>query len=148
MPKFTALKEGKNDAILASAQQKVEKYMGQLFHEHEIVKIDDFYTFTFGTITVTIQVLPWHSEDVIVKVYSYVGEENQEVGAETRDELLRLNASIPFGSFGVNFEKQAIFSYSLPGANLDYNEFEAAVQMVAKIADEYDEAVKNALAVA
>jgi hypothetical protein len=148
MPKFSALKEGVNEAVLASTQQKVEKYLGQLFHDHEIVKIDDFYTFTFGTITVTIQVLPWHSEDVLVRVYSYVGEEGVEVSNELRDELLRLNATIPFGSFGINFEKQAIFSYSLPGANLDYNEFEAAVQMVAKISDEYDEIIKgNAIAV-
>jgi hypothetical protein len=142
MPKFNVLKSGINEALITSTQQKVERYMGILFHEYEIVKIDDFYTFSFGSITVTVQVLPWHSEDVLVKVYSYLGDETTEITAETRDELIRLNATIPFGSFGVTFEKQAIFSYSLAGANLDLNEFEAAVQMVAKTADEYDETVR------
>jgi hypothetical protein len=143
MPKFNVLKSGVNEAMIASAQQKVERYMNVLFHEYEIVKIDDFYTFTFGSITVTVQVLPWHSDDCLVKVYSYLGDENTQVTAELRDELLRLNATIPFGGFGVTFEGQPVFSYSLAGANLDLNEFEAAVQMVAKTADEYDEILKS-----
>lgn len=143
MPKFNVLKSGVNEAMIASAQQKVERYMNVLFHEYEIVKIDDFYTFTFGSITVTVQVLPWHSDDCLVKVYSYLGDENTQVSADLRDELLRLNATIPFGSFGVTFEGQPVFSYSLAGANLDLNEFEAAVQMVAKTADEYDEILKS-----
>ncbi|NJO01923.1 MAG: YbjN domain-containing protein [Bacteroidia bacterium] len=144
MPKFKVLKSGVNESLLQATQQKVEKYMTELFHDYEIVKIDDFYTFTFGTITVTVQVLPWHSEDVLVKVYSYLGDEEMELSQEMKDELLRLNATIPFGGFGVTFEGQPMFSYSLAGANLDMNEFQAAVQMVAKTADEYDELVKGA----
>jgi hypothetical protein len=113
--------------------------MSELFHEYEIVKIDDFYTFTFGSVTVTVQVLPWHSEDVLVKVYAYLGDEDVEIDQETKDELLRANSNITFGGFGVTFEGQPIFSYSLAGKNLDLNEFQAAVQMVAKTADEYGE---------
>lgn len=139
MPKFKILKSGVNEALIASTQEKVENYMNELFHEYEIVKIDDFYTFTFGSITVTVQVLPWHSEDVLVKVYSYLGDEDSALSAEMQEELLRMNANIPFGSFGITFEKQPIFSYSLAGANLDLNEFQAAVQMVAKTADEYSD---------
>jgi Putative bacterial sensory transduction regulator len=143
MPKFKILKSGVNEALIAATQQKVEQYMKELFHDYEIVKIDDFYTFTFGSITVTVQVLPWHSEDVLLKVYSYVGDEDTEITADMADELLRLNATIPFGSFGITFEKQAVFTYSLAGANLDMNEFQAAVQMVAKTADDFDEYVKG-----
>lgn len=143
MPKFKILKDGANEALIASAQQKVDAYMTELFHDYEIVKIDDFYTFTFGSVTVTVQVLPWHSEDVLVKVYSYLGDEDVEISQETKDDLLRLNANIPFGGFGVTFEGQPVFSYSLAGANLDMNEFQAAVQMVAKTADEYGQAVED-----
>ncbi len=148
MPKFTILKSGVNDDLIASTQKKVEKYMNVLFHEYEVVKIDDFYTFTSGTITVTVQVMPWHSEDVLVKVYSYIGDEQKEITPEVREELLRQNASLPLGSFGITFDGQAIFQYSLAGANLDLNEFEAAVQMVAKTADELDEYVKGGVQVA
>lgn len=143
MPKFTVLKSGVNDELIASTQKKVEKYINLLFHEHEIVKIDDFYTFTAGTVTVTVQVLPWHSEDVLVKVYSYVGDENKEIAHDVREELLRQNATLPLGSFGITFDGHAIFQYSMAGANIDLNEFEAAVQMVAKTADELDEYVKG-----
>jgi hypothetical protein len=143
MPKFKILKSGENDAMIASTKQKVEGFMKELFHEHEVVKIDDFYSFSFGSVSVTVQVLPWHSEDVLIKVYSYLGEDDTQVSPDLASELLRLNASIPFGSFGLTFEGQAIFSYSLAGANVDMNEFQAAVQMVAKTADDYDEYVKG-----
>lgn len=143
MPKFKILKSGVNEALIASTKQKIEGYMKDLFHDHEVIKIDDFYTFTFGSISVTVQVLPWHSEDILVKVYSYLGEEEVQLSADLSAELLRLNATIPFGSFGVTFEGQAVFSYSLAAANLDANEFQAAVQMVAKTADDYDEYVKG-----
>lgn len=149
MPKFKILKHGENDAMIASTKQKVEGFMKELFFENEVVKIDDFYTFSFGSITVTVQVLPWHSEDVLIKVYSYLGEDVDNLGKTEQEllilatELLRLNANIPFGSFGITFEGQPIFSYSLAGANVDLNEFQAAVQMVAKTADDYDEYVKG-----
>jgi hypothetical protein len=145
MPKFTVLKSGVNEDLIASTQKKVEKYIGVLFHDHEIVKIDDFYTFTAGSVTVTVQVLPWHSEDVLVKVYSYVGDEKTPLTPEMREELLRQNATLPLGGFGLTYDGNAIFQYSLAGANLDLNEFEAAVQMVAKTADELDEHVKGVL---
>jgi hypothetical protein len=35
-----------------------------------------------------------------------------------------------------------VYSYSLAGANLDFNEFMAAVQTVATVADSYDEMLK------
>lgn len=143
MPKFKILKSGENDAMIASTKQKVEGFMKELFHDHEVVKIDDFYSFSFGSVSVTVQVLPWHSEDVLIKVYSYLGEDDVELPADLASELLRLNANIPFGSFGLTFEGQAVFSYSLAGANVDMNEFQAAVQMVAKTADDYDEYVKG-----
>ncbi|MCS6820364.1 MAG: YbjN domain-containing protein, partial [Microscillaceae bacterium] len=109
---------------------------------HEIVKIDDIYTFTFGTVTVNVQVQPWHSEDVLVKVYAYVGTEGS-VNAELAAKLLEINTRIPIGAFGVAFDGQPVFSYTLTGENLDLNEFTAAVQMVAMTADEYDEMVKQ-----
>lgn len=143
MPKFNILKNGVNEGLIAATQKKVEQYMNELFHDYEIVKIDDFYTFTFGSVSVTVQVLPWHSEDVLVKVYSYLGDEDSSLSQEMKDELLRMNANISFGGFGVTFEDQPIFSYSLAGANLDMNEFQAAVQMVAKTADEFDELIKE-----
>jgi hypothetical protein len=76
------------------------------------------------------------------KVFSYVCEDVQFT-KESAEELLRLNATTSFGSFGLTFDGDVIYSYSLAGANMDFNEFAAAIQTVATIADSYDEKIKN-----
>jgi hypothetical protein len=96
------------------------------------------YSFSFGTVTVNILVRPWHSEDVLVDVFSYLAD-NVDLSKSQLDELLRMNATIPFGSFGLSMENSVKFSYTLAGKNLDMNEFSAAVQNIAAIADQYDE---------
>jgi uncharacterized protein YjfI (DUF2170 family) len=138
MPKFNILKNGVNEALLQNTHQKVDSYLQQIFEEHELVKIDGLYAFTFGTVQIEVKVVPWHSEDVLVSVFSYVAE-NVQLTKEFAEELLRLNATIPFGSFALTFDNSVIFSYSMPGAHLDLQEFISAIQTVATIADDYDE---------
>lgn len=138
MPKFNILKSGENTDLIKATHSRIQDYLNQLFHEDELIKIDDQYTFSFGTVTVNIVVIPWHSEDVLVDVFSYVAEE-VSLSNEELEEMLRLNATIPFGSFGLSMENSVKFSYALAGKNMDLNEFSAAVQNVAAIADQYDE---------
>jgi hypothetical protein len=138
MPKFKLLATGENQALVNETYKKIDGYIKELFHEDEIIKIDDMYSFSFGTVSVNILVRPWHSEDVLVDVFSYLAEE-VELSKGQLDELLRLNATIPFGSFGLSMENSVKFSYTLAGKNLDMNEFSAAVQNIAAIADQYDE---------
>ena len=142
MPRFNIIKEGINEELLRVADQKVQKYLDQIFFEHEFAKSDSIYSFAFGTVNVEIRVLPWHSEDVLVQVFSYLAEE-VSLSHEMAEDLLRLNSNLPFGSFGLTFDGAVKYSYSLAGANLDFNEFLAAVQTVASIADEYDEKIKE-----
>ena len=142
MPKFNIIKEGVNEELLRTTDEKVSQYLGQIFYEHEFAKSDNIYSFPFGTVNVEIRVVPWHSEDVLVQVFSYLAEE-VNLSPQQAVELLRLNANSPFGGFGLTFDGAVKYSYSLAGANLDFNEFLAAVQTVASIADEYDEQVKE-----
>jgi Putative bacterial sensory transduction regulator len=141
MPKFKVIKEGINEGLIASTQAKVEKYIQELFHDYEVAKVENTYSFAFGTVNVNIRIIGWHTEDVLVEVYSYLAE-NVAVDGKTAEELLRLNASMHFGSFGLTFDRAVIYTYSLAGANLDFNEFMAAVQTVATVADSYDEMFK------
>lgn len=138
MPKFKILKDGVNEAVMASTQATVDRYMKEMFNEDEIIKLDDLYSFSFGSIAVNIDVKPWHSEDVMVEVFAYLADD-MELSADDMEDILRLNATIPFGSFGLSMENSLKFSYSLAGKNLDMNEFSAAVQNVAAVADQYDE---------
>lgn len=138
MPKFKVLHSGENQALVDSTYAKIDGYIKELFHEDEIIKIDDLYSFSFGTVSVNIVVRPWHAEDVLVDVFCYISEES-ELSADQMEELLRMNATIPFGSFGLSMENSIKFSYTLAGKNMDLNEFSAAVQNIAAIADQYDE---------
>lgn len=142
MPNFAILKNGANDTLLRQTHDKVYTYLRQIFAEHELVKVDQLYSFTFGSVQIEIEVVSWHTEDVLVRIFSYVAEQAQ-VTKELTEELLRLNATTYFGSFGLTFDGSVVFSHSLAGANLDYNEFIAALQTVATIADDYDEKVKE-----
>jgi hypothetical protein len=138
MPKFALLKDGVNQTLINVTQDKIANYLLQLFDEHELVNVEGLYAFTFGTVQIEVQVIPWHSEDVLVRVFSYVAQ-NVALTKELSEELLRLNTTTSFGSFGITFDNDVVFSYSLAGANLDFNEFSAAIQTVATIADQYDE---------
>jgi hypothetical protein len=138
MPKFALLKDGVNESLIKATQDKIASYLSRLFNEQELVMVDGLYAFTFGTVQIEVQVIPWHSEDVLVKVFSYVAQD-VTLSKEMAEELLRLNTTLSFGSFGITFDNAVIFSYSLAGANIDFNEFSAAIQTVATIADEYDE---------
>ncbi len=55
--------------------------------------------------------------------------------------LLRKNAELHFGAFGLLFDDTIIYTYSLPGSKLDASELEAAVTSVAVIADHYDDEI-------
>ncbi len=143
MPKFDILKNGENDAVMASTKEKVATYMNQMFDADEIIELDGTYAFSFGSISVNIVVKQWHSEDVMVEVFAYLSDD-MDLSGDKMEELLRLNATIPFGSFGLSLENSLKFSYSLAGKNLDYNEFSAAVQNVAAVADQYDEKYASA----
>jgi hypothetical protein len=138
MPKFKILHTGENQALVNETYSKIDQYVKDLFHEDEVIKIDDMYSFSFGSVTVNMLVRPWHSEDVLVDVFSYLAED-VDLSKAQLDELLRMNATIPFGSFGLSMENSVKFSYTLAGKNLDMNEFSAAVQNIAAIADQYDE---------
>jgi hypothetical protein len=142
MPKFALLKNGVNETLIKATQDKVAGYLTRLFDEQELVKVEGLFAFTYGTVQIEVQIIPWHSEDVLVKVFSYVAQE-VTLSKELAEELLRLNATTSFGNFGITFDNTVIFSYSLAGANLDFNELSAAIQTVATIADEYDEKISS-----
>ncbi len=143
MPKFNILKNGENEALMASTLTKVDGFINDLFSEDEIIHLDNLYSFSFGSISVNIEVKYWHSEDVMVDVFAYIADD-MNLSSEDLDELMRLNATMAFGKFGLSLEDSLKFSYALAGKNLDMNEFSAAIQNVAAVADQYDEQYKAA----
>ncbi len=142
MPKFKFLKEGVNANLMKKTKATVEKYLAKLLNKDELITLNDIYSFKFGTVMVQIRVVPYHAEDVLVEVFSYLAE-HVKYSPDLGEKLLRLNATMHFGGFGLTFDNSIIYTYSLAGANLDFNEMLAAVQTVATISDSYDELVKE-----
>ncbi|MBC8111514.1 MAG: hypothetical protein H7Y04_10675 [Verrucomicrobia bacterium] len=140
MPKFVTVDQTVNEKLIAIVESRVEDYLSQIFEAQELTKEDNIYAFRFGTVQVFIQIKPYHFDNALVYMYSYLAE-NVPITLENAGELLRLNAIIPFGSFGITFDNTVIYAYSMPGVQLDFEEFRTALQTVATIADNYDEKV-------
>ena len=139
--KFPVLKDGVNGPMVEEVRAKVNTWLREFFDEDDLVRVEDLVAFCFGSATIQVTVLPWHSGDVLVKVFSYLAEnvDKNKVAAD----FLRLNADLPLGAFSLVFDNTVMLSCSLPGANLDKSELLGAVQTVAAYADQYDDILKE-----
>jgi hypothetical protein len=142
MRKFALLKDGSNEALLAKTKNTVTALLGELFDPEDLTSVEDLHSFPFGSATIQIQVLPWHAEDVLVRVFSYLVENVDPSKEGLCEQLLRLNATVPLGAFSLVFDGTIMFSCSLAGNNLDKNELLGALQTVAAYADQYDDILK------
>ena len=64
-----------------------------------------------------------------------------EINNEVMHFLLRKNAQIQFGAFGLLFDGTIVFSHSITGSNLDENELMTTLTSVAQMADYYDDVI-------
>ena len=141
MHKFPIFKDGVNGPMLDEVRAKVHTWLREFFDEEDLVRVDELLSFSFGSARIQVTVLPWHSEDVLVKVFSYLAENVDK--CKVAGDFLRLNAELPLGSFSLVFDNTVMLSCSLPGANLDKNELLGALQTVAVYADQYDDILKE-----
>ena len=131
---------GVNEDLLKEVREKVKTYLKEMVDD--FVEVDGVLSFNYGSVTVNVEVVPWHKEDVLVKVFSYLSE-NVRLSNDLMKTLLGLNTHLPLGAFAVGLEDSVIYRYSLAGANLDFNELAAAIHTVATVADSYDEFVRE-----
>lgn len=124
--------------ILNKVQAKTEKLIEKLFPNH--IKFDNAFTIARGSAQVMVLVRPFTKEDAIVECIANVVTD-ANITEELMQFLLRKNAEIHLGGFGLLFDNTIIFQHSLPGINLDESELKAAVNAVATIADYYDDEI-------
>jgi hypothetical protein len=125
--------------IVAITQSKLRAHLKQLFKKN-IQEMDDRFLIVEGSAVVQIVIRPWYDNDSVVDIFSFVVE-GATMTPELTNFLLRKNATLHFGAFGLTFDNTVIFSYSLAGSNLDLNELKAALQTVATISDYYDDQI-------
>ncbi len=101
---------------------------------------DGTYAIPHGSSSVSIVVRPYTETDSIVELTAQIVSE-ATISQDLLHWLLRKNAELHFGSFGLLFDDTIIFTYTLPGSVVNASALEAAITSVAVIADHYDDEI-------
>lgn len=125
--------------LITATQARIKSVLERTF-PNAIDFGDGSYTITHGSSSVIIVVRPYTESDTMVELMSQVVT-GATITPELMKWLLRKNVELHFGGFGLLFDDTVVFTYSLPGANIDANELEAAITSVAVIADHYDDEI-------
>ncbi|MFH1052438.1 MAG: YbjN domain-containing protein [bacterium] len=98
------------------------------------------YTILHGSTQVMITINYLIDNEMVIICSSNVVRK-AKINNEVMHFLLRKNAQIQFGAFGLLFDDTIIFSHSITGSNLDENELMTTLQSVAFNADYYDDVI-------
>ncbi|MBS1536920.1 MAG: YbjN domain-containing protein [Bacteroidetes bacterium] len=98
------------------------------------------FTISRGSTQIMLVVRPFNETDTCIECMATVVS-GAEISHELLHYLLRKNAELHFGAFGLLFDGTIIFSHSITGANLDANELITSVHSVAIISDYYDDEI-------
>jgi adenylate cyclase len=125
--------------VIHAATARVEKILNENFSEH-LTFGDGSFTLKRGSTQVMIIVRPFADDETCIECIS-----NVVTGAKITPDLmyflLRKNAELHYGAFGLLFDDTITFSHSIFGKNLDANELINTVNSVAVIADYYDDII-------
>jgi hypothetical protein len=104
---------------------------------------DGAFTIRQGSSIVMITVRPFTETETCIECTA-----NVVYGASLTPDLMRFllrkNAELHFGGFGLLFDGTITFSYSIAGMHLDKEEFQTALYSVAVISDYYDDEIVTA----
>lgn len=98
------------------------------------------YTIPHGSASVMVAVRPMGDSEAALEITSHVVT-GASVSKELMQFLLRKNAELHFGAFGLLFDDTVIFSYTLPSAVVTKESLATALSAVAAIADYYDDEI-------
>jgi len=129
--------------IIADTRKKVRTLLKEIYGKHftEIVhEVDNTFVIRRGSAAVQVNVKPLSKEDCLVQALSYVVQ-GAKVGPKLLTYLMRHNATMPIGAFGLLFDDTVTFSHTITGGNLDKNELRTTIGTVAFVADETDDTI-------
>jgi hypothetical protein len=107
----------------------------------------DFLSFGNGTFTISrgstqvmVIVRPFTEKETCIECIANVVS-GAMISNDLMQFLLRKNAELHFGAFGLLFDNTVVFQHSIAGANVDANELITSINAVAIIADHYDDEI-------
>jgi len=127
------------ESLIEQTRGKVRDVLAARFHNH-IDFGDGTFAVPHGSSSVAIVVRPFTETDAMVELIAQIVS-GATVSNELMHWLLRKNAELHFGAFGVLFDNTIIYTYAMSGNGLNANELEAAITSIAVIADHYDDEI-------
>jgi hypothetical protein len=103
---------------------------------------DGSFAVPHGSSSVAVLVRSYTETDTMVELIAQIVS-GANVTPDVMHWLLRKNAELHFGAFGLLFDNTIVYTYSIPGVHLDSEELESAITSVAVIADHYDDEIVN-----
>lgn len=117
----------------------VKSHLDELVEEHfDDAEHCDFYL-KYGSTVLEISIEPYQEDDAIVEILAFVVQD-VEPSFELMRELLHLNSEVSLGAFSV-VGRDVFYSHSFLGRRLQAEQLIASLEIVATIADEYDEQI-------
>jgi hypothetical protein len=138
------MKSGDDEAdtsveLLNTTVLKVAKILKEHYPDH-LEFGNGSFTLTNGSSQIMIIVRPFANHETCVECISHVVS-GAKINEDLMRFLLRKNAELHFGAFGLIFDDTVTFSHSITGTNLDENELITTLNSVAVISDFYDDKI-------
>lgn len=125
--------------ILDAVSLQLSNLLDEYFPEH--IKFDNSrYTIQKGSSQIMIMVRPYTTTEACVEFYSNVVT-GANITPELMHFLLRKNAELHFGSFGLIFDNTITFSHTILGSSLNPQSLKLILTTVAVICDHYDDII-------
>ncbi len=127
--------------LIEKTINKIENILKNKYPEY--LKFENnVFTIAQGSTQVMLMVRKFANDDACIECTANVVYD-AKITEELLQFLLRKNAELHFGAFGLLFDDTITFSHSISGANLDENELINTLNAVATIADYYDDVIIN-----
>lgn len=121
--------------------EKIAPWAKELFGEFAQAREDvPAIAVAVGSAAAQIWVLPWGDDDATISARAYVVS-GAELTPELLHYLLRQNADMRFGAFGVDSDGDILFEHTIVGSTCDKEELKASVMAVLMVADKYDDEI-------
>ncbi len=125
--------------IIDKTAQKLEELLAQNFPEH--LKFGDgTFTIQRGSSQIMIVVRPYTDSETCVEFFSNVVT-GAKISPELMHFLLRKNAELHFGAFGMIFDDTITFSHTILGSTLNHDSLQLILTTIAVICDHYDDII-------
>ncbi|MCX7908138.1 MAG: YbjN domain-containing protein [Ignavibacteria bacterium] len=125
--------------ILDAVSLQLSNLLDEYFPEH--IKFDNSrFTIQKGSSQIMVLVRPYTTTEACVEFYSNVVT-GANITPELMHFLLRKNAELHFGAFGLIFDNTITFSHTILGSSLNPQTFKLILTTIAVICDHYDDII-------